>query len=725
LVAPPFAANISDYLDQSVLKLTNSSNVPLSIMLKGTLTSDNGINGRTKDTYKPLRPIVVPPNNVPLIIQATKQNRVDFFDSKNVDYNTGPYNLADIVRTGVIPEGNYTLCIAAYDYTTGEVKSKESGFAACRAFNIIIPQPPTVDCEANAPTLNGIRSLAVGADPAIAPPLDGAPTFIRFNWLPTNANGRALIVAYDLYLLKLDAGQNGADALLAAIRLKQNNAIKFENIRTPQYDALLATTPSLVSGKYAWAVVAKDGGGGQTPFQNNGISQVCEFEYKAFDFKQILAINTGATQQVSINLGYSMWTQFRVKDYKVMSGKIVEEFIGNNLRIFRTDNPNEGLYDKWGVKTPPQHVIIRIKKTSNLEGIEAKILFEAKFNDKWQDAFEIHVDVPFLGKNKFNVRCFDGYEIACHNNGETSGSLQSGGISIFENGFWLRTHDVYRYKVIDANVNVIEKNWLQKSKELPQTGDMAFQGQIKVDKTKMKPKQGYSFKEALEKSLRIKCNYFEKAVWEKKSNAESFIVLTNPTTVGKSYIYNINEEKGTAYYRIINLPLIANGKVYPLYTPELYRRILKDPKKPLNDFAHHLELLEDTECQTGEKSQYRHDKPLGINLGYELTDASTYWESLNGPMNNNPVVNGQIVSGSYFRVDAEMLGNGYITSTNENTIYDINKLDPNFEFLTTTPDIVLSGEEVNRTKVLAPIIKNPVKATIDPKVNPAKKQIRN
>jgi hypothetical protein len=279
LVAPPYAANVSDYLDQNVLKITNSSNVPISIMLKGTLVSDNGITGRTKDTYKPSRPIVVPPNNQPVILQATKQNRVDFFDTKNVEYNTGVYSLPDIIRTGIVPEGNYTICITAHDYTTGGLISKTDGGINCRVFNIIIPQPPTIDCDANVPMLNGIQSLAVGA--ALPSGVAPQPVSINFSWLPTNANGRALIVAYDLYLLKLDAGQNGADALLAAIRLKQNNAIKFENIRTPQYNAILATTPSLVAGKYAWAVVAKDGGGGNTPFQNNGISQVCEFEWKA------------------------------------------------------------------------------------------------------------------------------------------------------------------------------------------------------------------------------------------------------------------------------------------------------------------------------------------------------------------------------------------------------------------------------------------------------------
>jgi hypothetical protein len=299
LVAPPYAANVSDYLDQNVLKITNSSNAPISIMLKGTLTSDIGINGKTKDVYKPSRPIVVPANNVPLIIQSTKQSGNDFFDTKNVEYNTGPYSLAEIVRTGIVPEGNYTLCITAHDYTTGELKSKTDGGINCRAFNIIIPQPPTIDCDANVPMLNGIQSLAVGAAlPAGVAPQP--PVSIRFSWLPTNTNGRALIVAYDLYLLKLVDGQNGQDALLAAIRNKQNNPIKFENIRTPQYNAILATTPSLVTGKYAWAVVAKDGGGGNTPFQNNGISQVCEFEWKKPDVAVVVVPPPPAGPRVAI-----------------------------------------------------------------------------------------------------------------------------------------------------------------------------------------------------------------------------------------------------------------------------------------------------------------------------------------------------------------------------------------------------------------------------------------
>ena len=111
LIAPPIASHITDYVNQNLLKITNSSTVSVSIYLKGTLTSDNGISGKTKDGYRPKRPIIVPPNNQPLILQATQQNGVDFTDNKNIEYVTANYNITDIVRTGVVPEGNYTLCI--------------------------------------------------------------------------------------------------------------------------------------------------------------------------------------------------------------------------------------------------------------------------------------------------------------------------------------------------------------------------------------------------------------------------------------------------------------------------------------------------------------------------------------------------------------------------------------------------------------------------------------
>jgi hypothetical protein len=278
LIAPPFAPNVSTYLDQNVIKITNSSNAPISIYLKGTLTSDNGISGKTKDGYKPLNPIIVPANNQPVILQASRQNRIDFFDSKNIEYNTGNYDIVDIARTGVIPEGNYTLCITAYDFTTSEVKSRIDNGFNCRLFSIVLPQPPTIDCDANVPLMNGVTRLEVGN--ANNPANNNAPqTTINFSWIPTNANARNLIVAYDLYVLKLLPNQNAQDALIPAIKNKQNNPIKFENIRTNTYAAFLPTVPSLVPGRYAWAVVAKDGGGGQTAFENNGISQVCEFEW--------------------------------------------------------------------------------------------------------------------------------------------------------------------------------------------------------------------------------------------------------------------------------------------------------------------------------------------------------------------------------------------------------------------------------------------------------------
>jgi hypothetical protein len=319
LVAPPIASNVSDYLDQNVLKITNSSNTSISIYLKGFLTSDNGISASTKAGYKPRLPIVVPANQS-LILQATTSNGNNYMDQKNIDYTTGNYKLEDIARTGVIPEGNYTLCVVAYEYTTGELKSLESGFGACRAFSIVIPPPPFVDCNMNVPSLNGQEDLFVGRTSLIS---QSDAATIRFNWSPTSARG--VLVIYDLCLLQLLPGQpNTADVLLDAIRNKSINLIKIP-IHVTTVNVAISLYPKLVPGRYLWAVVARDVANDKTQFQNNGISNVCEFEWKPISLRKlqnftqielpasatpIYPVSSGGTLQVNANQPSGLYIPF-------------------------------------------------------------------------------------------------------------------------------------------------------------------------------------------------------------------------------------------------------------------------------------------------------------------------------------------------------------------------------------------------------------------------------
>lgn len=256
VVTPPFSPYLYAYQDQMLVNLSNTTDQVLSLKLVGFIEGDNGYSARTNPSYQPPQPIVLAAFATRLLYASSPS--LDFLDPTNVTINA-PQSVQDaVVMTGQLPEGNYTLCVRALDFTTGEPLSDEAP-SGCLFFTITDVQPPLITWPF--------------CGDSISTPW---PTF---TWSPPIGMLAGADIRYDLYLIELLPGQNAVEAMAQAIDYHANSPIVRSDLMVPTYtwqpyDPILE--PDVW---YAVAVVARDLNN-MVVIQNQGRSEVCLFMLK-------------------------------------------------------------------------------------------------------------------------------------------------------------------------------------------------------------------------------------------------------------------------------------------------------------------------------------------------------------------------------------------------------------------------------------------------------------
>jgi hypothetical protein len=248
-LTPPFSPYFSDYLayeNKTILIINKPGTQNLDIYFKGKVTGDNGLSLITKPNYKPGTAI-----NLSKPVTILRGSELEpYFTQNNVDVNGA--NIQSYITNGGLPEGNYTICLQSFDYTTDLPVGQEF----CTSFNIKSIEPPILI----QPMCNGI----VNSNPA---------QNIVFNWGP--GGGSPFNTKYVLKMVELLDGQvpnNMLDAITTPPFFEKE-------INTTTYVYKLSD-PKLTIGKtYAWQVTAFDPMG-KVFFRNNGISAPCTFQYK-------------------------------------------------------------------------------------------------------------------------------------------------------------------------------------------------------------------------------------------------------------------------------------------------------------------------------------------------------------------------------------------------------------------------------------------------------------
>lgn len=258
-VQPPYSPYLSDYLalkDKVVITLVNRSSQTRRVYFRGLLTDDRSFTAQTKEDYMPSQFLTLLPNAT---LQVPADNNLyAFFNESNLDIDYGNYNIEQILLDGIIPDGNYRLCVDVYDYdNNAQLNLPNTG---CKTLLIKYLNPPILispSCSQN----NVVKGNAVQN--------------INFSWTPVFTGLRSNAIAYDFFLLKMNEGDNAQDIIESAMANNAMNLIKVQNLVQNQLNYNFQY-PVLESGRYAWAVKARSISG-NFPITNNGLSNVCEF----------------------------------------------------------------------------------------------------------------------------------------------------------------------------------------------------------------------------------------------------------------------------------------------------------------------------------------------------------------------------------------------------------------------------------------------------------------
>jgi TANFOR domain-containing protein len=253
-VNPPYSTSLIDYFSspaQTVVLITNPTFETYTVYLAGSIT-----NLSTQQSA------VIPNNEVPgvppLIITPglSVLNGGDlkpYVNPASIQYNGIPQ---EMVLNGNLPEGDYQICLQAYDYNTLQIRSQPEPLGCSNIFTVQFVQPPILISPACSTTVNYNEVLN-----------------IVFTWIPPPAMINPALLSYEFKLVEVPQGMNPINAMQAT-----TIPVALENT---MFNVFLYSTlnPPLIPGReYAWRVKVSDLSN-SILFSNNGESEICTFRY--------------------------------------------------------------------------------------------------------------------------------------------------------------------------------------------------------------------------------------------------------------------------------------------------------------------------------------------------------------------------------------------------------------------------------------------------------------
>jgi hypothetical protein len=255
-VVPPYSPYLQDYPGdgQKVrITLVNTSGKTLDVRFLGSLTGDNGVSIKTLPNYRPIMPLTLPPGSKVL----SRTDLEGLFDLNQIEVEGMDKNT--LYRGFPLPEGNYQLCVQAFDNRTSQPLSAQFPLGCSTFFTLKAVEPPIL----------------------ISPLCDGevtptTPQAVVFTWTPPAGVSPAQ-VDYTLRIVELPQIDVDPNVFIDQIVLPKTG-LEVKNLRTSTFLYGPTAPPLTVGKRYAWRVQAIDRSG-KLNFQNDGKSPVCVFTY--------------------------------------------------------------------------------------------------------------------------------------------------------------------------------------------------------------------------------------------------------------------------------------------------------------------------------------------------------------------------------------------------------------------------------------------------------------
>lgn len=253
-VTPPYTSRINDYVSQpNKIIVTVTSPIDQLVYFAGKITEiENGeeVPGGIMVSTNPLNKVLVS------LRKGTFRIKIDdipIFDANNLVYQGISKN--DLLYRGGLPEGDYRICLQAFDINDPTKPISEDSPQGCsNIFSVRNLEPPVI------------------LQPACGSELRAAiPQFINFIW--TRPPGAPFTTKYNLKIIEiLPNSRNVNDAIQSA-----GYPVFFEKTVDFNFYQYSPADPTMVAGKrYAYIVTAIDPVT-QTRFRNYGMSEACSF----------------------------------------------------------------------------------------------------------------------------------------------------------------------------------------------------------------------------------------------------------------------------------------------------------------------------------------------------------------------------------------------------------------------------------------------------------------
>ena len=253
-VTPPYSSRIQDYINQPnkiMATITSRAHDPLNVYLQGSVAAEGGIRVNTNPAYR--GPMITLLPRTPYRI--TQANLQDVFDPNHLVY-TG-ITKQQIMNGSGLPEGNYIICLKAYN-ANNELVSEDEPQACSNSFPIADIEPPAITSMKND-------------DVVIAK----NPQQVVFNW--TWPSGGPHPTNFLLKIVELLPSDKTPDDAMNST----SHPVFFSVTTNNSFYFLNSTDPLMVTGKkYAVCVIASDPAN-RVIFRNNGRSEVVRFSYDA------------------------------------------------------------------------------------------------------------------------------------------------------------------------------------------------------------------------------------------------------------------------------------------------------------------------------------------------------------------------------------------------------------------------------------------------------------
>ncbi|PID93408.1 MAG: hypothetical protein CSA95_08000 [Bacteroidetes bacterium] len=259
-VQPPYTPYINDYManpNKVVVTLfqQNPANEVMEVYLHGELSSASGRAIFTRPDAKPSSPIQLL-SGVPY--QLSSNDFVNMYDPASLDY-VG-ITEEEIIRTNLIPEDIYTICIQAFDYQTDKPVSAQAPMGCSNDFYISYIEPPLITSPAC------FSHLEVQETPSV-----------YVSWTTPSGLLSSLGIYYRIRMVAIQEGED-LDPIDAV--LNPNFASIYEAEIGMANGVLLTQNeiPFIEGNTYAFTVQVVDESH-MYYFKNGGVSEPCWFIY--------------------------------------------------------------------------------------------------------------------------------------------------------------------------------------------------------------------------------------------------------------------------------------------------------------------------------------------------------------------------------------------------------------------------------------------------------------